>query len=147
MRLAAVLILASGLHASRALAKRDDDGPSCYPLPASPTSTTSRTRHPPPLTTTSLAASCTYKPTQTFYSSSGCPLTCGNEFCVIDAAVTIPCGCPRVDIQPTTVTVCPTQTPCYQCYTGWGTFLVTQTCPQTASLPTHTSEAVEMDED
>jgi hypothetical protein len=58
------------------------------------------------------------------------------------AAVTIPCGCPSVVINPKTVTVCPTTTPCYQCYTGWGTFFVTETCSSTrraAAAPTPTS--------
>ncbi|KAK3681593.1 hypothetical protein B0T22DRAFT_472516 [Podospora appendiculata] len=76
----------------------------------------------------SLPDSCTFRPTQTFYSSSGCSLTCNTGFCVVDAPVTVSCGCSRAPVEPTTVTVCPTKTPCYQCYTGWGTFLYTQSC-------------------
>ncbi|KAK4464037.1 hypothetical protein QBC42DRAFT_140330, partial [Cladorrhinum samala] len=80
------------------------------------------------VTTTSLAKSCTFTGTQTFYSSSGCALSCSTGFCVIDAAVTKSCNCPRVAIETVTTTVCATRAPCYQCYTGWGTFVVTETC-------------------
>ncbi|KAK3295349.1 uncharacterized protein B0H64DRAFT_395076 [Chaetomium fimeti] len=79
-------------------------------------------------TVTSYPDSCTYRPTQTFYSSSGCSHTCATGFCIIDAPATISCGCPRVFIETQTVTVCPTHTPCQQCYTGWGTFLYTEAC-------------------
>ncbi|KAK0639924.1 hypothetical protein B0T16DRAFT_432486 [Cercophora newfieldiana] len=105
--------------------------PSCYNPP--PTTTTP--------TTTSLPASCTTVPTQTFYSTSGCALKCATGFCVRDDAVTIPCGCTSVAIHPTTITVCPTTTPCYQCYTGWGTFFVTQSCPSTGSAVAPTPTA------
>ncbi|KAK4238979.1 hypothetical protein C8A03DRAFT_14595, partial [Achaetomium macrosporum] len=79
-------------------------------------------------TITSLPDSCTYRPTQTYYFSSGCAHTCATGFCIIDAPVTISCGCPTVVIETQTVTVCPTATPCQQCTTGWGTFLHTEPC-------------------
>ncbi|KAK4155751.1 hypothetical protein C8A00DRAFT_13238, partial [Chaetomidium leptoderma] len=79
-------------------------------------------------TITSYPNSCTYRPTQTFYSPSGCAHTCDTGFCVIDAPATISCGCPIVFIETQTVTMCPTKTPCQQCYTGWGTFLYTDSC-------------------
>ncbi|KAK0622640.1 hypothetical protein B0T14DRAFT_514190 [Immersiella caudata] len=112
------------LCAAVAQGRKDDNGPPCYNLPPQTTLTTT--------TTTTLPASCTTTPTQTFYSSSGCALSCSTGFCVTDAAVTIPCGCSKVAISPTTITVCPTKTPCYQCYTGWGTFFVTETCAPTS---------------
>ncbi|KAK4450952.1 hypothetical protein QBC34DRAFT_459338 [Podospora aff. communis PSN243] len=103
----------------------EDHKPPCHNPPPPTTLTT---------TTTTLPASCTTTPTQTFYSSSGCSLSCSTGFCITDAAVTISCGCSRVAISPTTITVCPTKTPCYQCYTGWGTFFVTETCPPTSAV-------------
>ncbi|KAK0666523.1 hypothetical protein QBC41DRAFT_348701 [Cercophora samala] len=86
--------------------------------------------------TTSLPKSCTFTGTQTFYSSSGCGLTCSSGFCVIDAAVTKSCGCSRIEIETVTTTVCPTRTPCYQCYTGWGTFFDYLPCPTSVPVPT-----------
>ncbi|KAK0630926.1 hypothetical protein B0T17DRAFT_235117 [Bombardia bombarda] len=100
------------------------------------TSTSSCSPDSPSTTiTASMPESCIFRPTQTFYSSSGCALTCSSGFCVIDAPVTISCGCPSVEITPTTITTCPTKTPCYQCYTGWGTFKETQSCPPTTAQP------------
>ncbi|EAQ91564.1 predicted protein [Chaetomium globosum CBS 148.51] len=109
----------------------------CNPA-SSPTPTTTTTD-----TITSYPDSCTYRPTQTFYSSSGCAHTCATGFCVIDAPATISCGCPRVFIETQTVTVCPTQTPCQQCYTGWGTFLYTEPCGSaTATVSASATTAV-----
>ncbi|KAK4667903.1 uncharacterized protein QC764_0110940 [Podospora pseudoanserina] len=105
-----------------------------------PTATITETDdgHSPPTTmeTTSLPDSCTFTGTQTFYSSSGCDLTCSTGFCIIDAAATRSCGCSRVEIETVTTTVCPTRTPCYQCYTGWGTFFYDLPCPTSVPVPT-----------
>ncbi|KAK4160649.1 hypothetical protein QBC43DRAFT_219407 [Cladorrhinum sp. PSN259] len=87
------------------------------------------------VTTTSLAKSCTFTGTQTIYSRSGCAVSCSTGFCIIDAGVTKSCGCPSVAIETVTTTVCPTSTPCYQCYTGWGTFVYTQPCTTGPTLP------------
>ncbi|KAK4187507.1 hypothetical protein QBC35DRAFT_356484, partial [Podospora australis] len=76
-----------------------------------------------------LDKSCTFTGTQTWYSTSGCDLTCSKGFCIMDAAVTRSCGCPSIEITTTTITICPTRTPCYQCTTGWGTFSVYLPCP------------------
>ncbi|KAL1871564.1 hypothetical protein VTK73DRAFT_2028 [Phialemonium thermophilum] len=84
--------------------------------------------------TSSLPDSCTFRPTQTIWATSGCAITCNHEFCIYDAFVTLPCGCPSVRVQPTTTTLCPTQTGCIQCTTGWGIATVTETCP--SSTPT-----------
>ncbi|KAK4201946.1 hypothetical protein QBC40DRAFT_48386 [Triangularia verruculosa] len=85
--------------------------------------------------TTSLPDSCTFTGTQTFYSSSGCGLACSTGFCISDAAVTRSCGCSKIEIHTVTTTVCPTRTPCYQCYTGWGTFFVDLPCPTSVPVP------------
>ncbi|KAK4215765.1 hypothetical protein QBC37DRAFT_117193 [Rhypophila decipiens] len=106
----------------------DDERP-CRP----PTRTTTKA----PTTTTSLAASCTFTGTQTFYSSGGCNgLACETAgFCIIDAAATKSCGCDSLVIVTKTTTICPTKTPCYQCTTGWGTFIETQSCTSTTISP------------
>ncbi|KAK3368757.1 hypothetical protein B0H63DRAFT_515285 [Podospora didyma] len=147
----AALLLASLGNSS--LVKKDDK-PSCHPPYTTLTTLTTTIANPttscrspyttlttktvtvdttPTPTITSLDASCTTTPTQTFYSTSGCALTCSTGFCVIDAAVTVPCGCSSLEIRTATITICPTRTPCYQCYTGWGTFRETATCPPTTS--------------
>ncbi|KAK0711943.1 hypothetical protein B0H67DRAFT_472276, partial [Lasiosphaeris hirsuta] len=103
--------------------------PACHPPPPR---TTLSTATAVTISDSAIPDSCTTKVTQTFYSTSGCELACSSGFCVIDAAVTVPCGCSRVAIQTTTITACPTKTPCYQCYTGWGTFFETASCEATA---------------
>ncbi|KAK0635102.1 hypothetical protein B0T17DRAFT_30801 [Bombardia bombarda] len=91
-------------------------------------------------TSLSLAASCTYRPTQTFLSSSGCAFSCtATAQCTMDAALTKPCGCTSVVVRPVTTTVCPTRSPCIQCTTGWGIAIVSESpCPATTAttLPT-----------
>ncbi|KAL1839397.1 hypothetical protein VTJ49DRAFT_1528 [Mycothermus thermophilus] len=78
--------------------------------------------------------SCTYRPTQTYYATSGCSsISCDMGFCVTDAPATVSCGCPTVWIETQYTTVCPTTTPCQQCYTGWGTFIVTESCGATST--------------
>ncbi|KAL2258403.1 hypothetical protein VTK26DRAFT_8292 [Humicola hyalothermophila] len=113
--------------------KRERYRPSTSVATATPTPTSISTSE----LVTSYPDSCTYRPTQTYYSSSGCALSCSTRFCIIDAPATISCGCPTVFIETQTVTVCPTATPCWQCTTGWGTFIYTETCTSTAApLPT-----------
>ncbi|KAL2123508.1 hypothetical protein VTJ04DRAFT_3963 [Mycothermus thermophilus] len=75
--------------------------------------------------------SCTFRPTQTYYSSSGCAITCDAGFCIRDEPATISCGCPTVFIETQYTTVCPTTSPCYQCHSAWGTFLYTEPCSTT----------------
>ncbi|KAK4244588.1 hypothetical protein C7999DRAFT_17179, partial [Corynascus novoguineensis] len=109
-------------------------------LPAVTPSLTTSTASPPE-TITTYPDSCTYRPTQTFYSSSGCAHTCETGFCIIDAPATVSCGCPTVFIETQTTTMCPTQAPCRQCYTGWGTFLYTELCASaTATGPAKVSQ-------
>ncbi|KAK4108122.1 hypothetical protein N656DRAFT_848963 [Canariomyces notabilis] len=98
-----------------------------------PSSTSTGTSTTSDSTITSYPDSCTYRPTQTYYASSGCAFSCSSQFCIIDAPATISCGCPTVFIETQTVTVCPTKSPCWNCHTGWGTFLVTETCTSTAT--------------
>ncbi|KAM7206141.1 hypothetical protein V8F20_002923, partial [Naviculisporaceae sp. PSN 640] len=83
--------------------------------------------------TSRLPASCTFTGTQTYYSVGGCNgMTCETGFCILDAAATKSCGCDKLVIVTKTTTICPTRTPCYQCTTGWGTFIYTQSCTSTA---------------
>ena len=58
-------------------ARPDRDGLGCH----DPKPTTMMTTTP---TTSSLGESCSTEVTQTFYSSSGCALSCSTGFCVID---------------------------------------------------------------
>ncbi|KAK2598344.1 hypothetical protein N8I77_011764 [Diaporthe amygdali] len=88
---------------------------------------------------TTLAESCTFRPTATVTATTGCPTTCSNVgICFADYPVTLACGCARMAVQPTTETVCPTATACTQCQTGWGITTITPTtCLQTpVPLPT-----------
>jgi hypothetical protein len=39
---------------------------------------------------TSYPGSCTYRPTQTYYSSSGCAFSCSSDFCIIDGIAPSP---------------------------------------------------------
>ncbi|KAL0472829.1 hypothetical protein QR685DRAFT_568989 [Neurospora intermedia] len=72
--------------------------------------------------------------TQTQWATSGCDLPCNTSiFCIWDAALTQSCGCSSVPVVTTTVTLCPTSTPCQQCTTGWGIFTYTQSCEATAT--------------
>ncbi|SPQ27406.1 977c37c1-1276-4ba3-a131-d19713aef281 [Thermothielavioides terrestris] len=51
--------------------------------------------------------------------------------------VVLPCGCSRAAVSPTTVTICPTRSPCYQCTTGWGIATITDSnCPPSATPTT-----------
>ncbi|KAK3902901.1 hypothetical protein C8A05DRAFT_15104, partial [Staphylotrichum tortipilum] len=106
--------------------------------PTSTRSSSSSTKTNPTDIITTYPASCTTRPTQTIYASSGCAHSCDTGFCVIDAAATVSCGCPTVFISPTTVTMCATASPCRQCYTGWGTFIYTQPCMTSAKSSTPT---------
>ncbi|EGZ71272.1 hypothetical protein NEUTE2DRAFT_166343 [Neurospora tetrasperma FGSC 2509] len=101
---------------------------SAGPCKAATTSTITTT--PPP----TIAPSCTFTGTQTQWATSGCDLPCDTSiFCIWDAAVTQSCGCSSVPVVTTTVTLCPTRTPCQQCTTGWGIFTYTQSCEATAT--------------
>ncbi|KAK3948481.1 hypothetical protein QBC32DRAFT_58272 [Pseudoneurospora amorphoporcata] len=94
--------------------------------------TTTTTTTAPSITT--IAPSCTFTGTQTKWATSGCDIPCNTSaFCIYDAAVTKSCGCSSVPIRVTTVTLCPTGTPCMQCTTAWGTFTYTQPCTATAT--------------
>ncbi|KAK1768184.1 hypothetical protein QBC33DRAFT_47041 [Phialemonium atrogriseum] len=87
------------------------------------------------LTTTVLPESCTFEPTQTIWLTEGCDITCATDnWCIADAAVTLPCGCRSVKVQPATTTICPTSAGCIQCTTGWGIVTITESCP-TATEP------------
>ncbi|AEO71609.1 uncharacterized protein THITE_2021175, partial [Thermothielavioides terrestris NRRL 8126] len=113
--------------------------PAC-PAPSSSTPTatpststsTSTSTHAGPET---LPASCTYRPTATWYATSGCAIPCATSpFCIADDYVVLPCGCSRAAVSPTTVTICPTRSPCYQCTTGWGIATITDSnCPPSAT--------------
>ncbi|POS69341.1 hypothetical protein DHEL01_v212263 [Diaporthe helianthi] len=85
--------------------------------------------------TTRLPAYCTFRPTATVTATTGCPTTCTNAgMCIADAAVTLECGCPSMAVSPTTTTVCPTETVCRNCQTGWGIVTITPTgCPETVT--------------
>ncbi|KHE86537.1 hypothetical protein GE21DRAFT_1203872 [Neurospora crassa] len=101
---------------------------SAGPCKAATTITTTTTPSP------TLAPSCTFTGTQTQWATSGCDLPCNTSiFCIWDAAVTQPCGCSSVPVVTTTVTLCPTRTPCQQCTTGWGIFTYTRSCEATAT--------------
>ncbi|KAL2259475.1 hypothetical protein VTK26DRAFT_6844 [Humicola hyalothermophila] len=92
-------------------------------IPTRPSTLSTPTDSP---TLSPLPESCTYRPTATWFATSGCDLSCSMEIdCVADFAVVLPCGCDRAAVSPTTTTICPTRTPCYQCVTGWGIATVT----------------------
>lgn len=69
---------------------------------------------------------CTTRPTQTFFSTgTGCAISCPTQInCFADYGVLVPCGCTSVAVRPVTTTICPPDTRCFQCYSGWG--IVTQ---------------------
>ncbi|KAG7294247.1 hypothetical protein NEMBOFW57_004317 [Staphylotrichum longicolle] len=108
--------------------------PAC-PAPSSKTTQTSTTTSSS--TSTGLPASCTYRPTATWYATTGCAIACPTQpLCIADAFVVLPCGCSRAAVSPTTVTICPTRSPCYQCSTGYGIATITDSkCPP-SSTPT-----------
>ncbi|KAK3937537.1 hypothetical protein QBC46DRAFT_392471 [Diplogelasinospora grovesii] len=111
------------------------------PTPTSSTTSSSVGGDGGGVTSSSLPASCTYKPTQTVYSRSGCATPCAtNQFCIVDAAVTVPCGCPSVSIQPSTTTICASATGCIECTTGWGFFTVSESGCTTATAKTRTGK-------
>ncbi|KAL2144668.1 hypothetical protein VTI28DRAFT_8696 [Corynascus sepedonium] len=101
--------------------------------PACPVPSSSR----PIITTDTLPASCTYRPTATTYQTSGCDFSCptSSVWCIVDAYVVLPCGCDRAAVSPTTVTRCPTTSAnCLQCSTGWGIATITDSdCPPSAT--------------
>ncbi|KAK3901365.1 hypothetical protein C8A05DRAFT_16445 [Staphylotrichum tortipilum] len=103
--------------------------PAC-PAKSSKTTTSSST-------STGLPASCTYRPTATWYATTGCDIACPTQpLCIADSFVVLPCGCTRAAVSPTTITICPTRSPCYQCSTGWGIGTITDSkCPP-SSTPT-----------
>ncbi|KAK0738745.1 hypothetical protein B0T18DRAFT_376660 [Schizothecium vesticola] len=127
---AAALIVAS--TALTGSCDGEDLSPSKTTLITQPTTATTITPPPSPITT-GLPASCTVEVTATSYSTSGCALKCATNFCISDAAVVKSCGCSRVEIQTRTTSMCPTKTPCWQCHTGWGTFFITESCSTTAT--------------
>ncbi|KAK0706644.1 hypothetical protein B0T26DRAFT_628451, partial [Lasiosphaeria miniovina] len=87
-----------------------------------------------PTSVTVLPSSCTTRPTQTYYSSSGCDINCPNQInCYADFAVTVPCGCKSVAVRPLTTTICATRSPCFQCHTGWGIATLFESCSATAT--------------
>ncbi|KAK4662638.1 hypothetical protein QC763_605330 [Podospora pseudopauciseta] len=74
-----------------------------------------------------LPASCTYRPTATWYKTSGCAVTCATSIrCNADFPVIVPCGCTRASVAPTTTSICPTASDCQQCTTSWGIYVTTQ---------------------
>ncbi|KAB5535356.1 hypothetical protein GE09DRAFT_358823 [Coniochaeta sp. 2T2.1] len=105
----------------------------CGPEPTSTTipKPTTTTKTPHTTSPTTLPASCTYKPTQTDWATTGCEIPCHpTGYCFADYALTLRCGCTRMQVQPTTTTICPTQTSCVQCATGWGIAIITESpCP------------------
>ncbi|KAK4119978.1 hypothetical protein N657DRAFT_649551 [Parathielavia appendiculata] len=90
--------------------------------------------------TSGLPASCTYRPTATWFATTGCDIPCPTSpLCIADHFVVLPCGCSSAAVSPTTVTICPTRSPCYQCSTGWGIATITDSkCPPS---PTATKTA------
>ncbi|KAK4101338.1 hypothetical protein N658DRAFT_496214 [Parathielavia hyrcaniae] len=109
-----------------ALATPGMSSPACH----APSSTTKQT-----LSTSGLPASCTYRPTATHFATSGCDIPCPTEpLCIADMIVVLPCGCDSAVVSPTTVTVCPTQSPCFRCSTGWGIATTTDSnCPPSST--------------
>ncbi|KAK3946227.1 hypothetical protein QBC46DRAFT_402596 [Diplogelasinospora grovesii] len=137
--------------------------PTTRPSPTSSSTTTSSSTWsyvtPPPM-----PESCTTRPTQTFYSTSGCDIACTDTaWCIMDCkppdpltrpytqlmvnndmkdAVTLSCGCTSVAVRPTTTTICPTKSNCQQCTTGWGIATIMQTgCSPAAVAAAAATEA------
>ncbi|KAK3399432.1 hypothetical protein B0T20DRAFT_351381, partial [Sordaria brevicollis] len=97
-----------------------------------PSITTTTTSSTPSIT--SIAASCTYTGTQTVFATTGCEIPCGTApLCIADAAITKSCGCSTVPFTKTTITICPTRSPCFPCTSAWGTFTYTEPCSTTAA--------------
>ncbi|KAK4154145.1 hypothetical protein C8A00DRAFT_14715 [Chaetomidium leptoderma] len=86
-------------------------------------------------TSTGLPASCTYRPTATWFATTGCDIPCpSSPLCIADNYVVLPCGCERAAVSPTTVTICPTRAPCMQCSTGFGIATITDSnCPPSST--------------
>ncbi|KAH8886954.1 hypothetical protein GQ53DRAFT_656990, partial [Thozetella sp. PMI_491] len=83
---------------------------------------------------------CTTTETQTWYSTAGCNYTCSTGACYADAAVTLKCGCDRMQVVTRSTTVCATRSSCYQCTTGWGIATIKEACssaPTPGPLPTN----------
>ncbi|KAK3315239.1 hypothetical protein B0H66DRAFT_337560 [Apodospora peruviana] len=96
--------------------------------------------HPTSTPTTLMADSCTTRPTQTYYSTSGCAIDCPATInCTADEGLIIPCGCTSVAVRPVTTTICASRTPCLQCTTGWGLVVRSETDCPTASAPAATA--------
>ncbi|KAK4242173.1 hypothetical protein C8A03DRAFT_11614 [Achaetomium macrosporum] len=108
--------------------------PAC-PAKSSSTTVKSTTSTSTTLGPQTLPASCTYRPTATWYATSGCDIPCPTSpLCIADNFVVVPCGCTRAAVSPTTITICPTKAPCNQCMTGWGIATITESnCPPTTT--------------
>ncbi|KAK0651332.1 hypothetical protein B0T16DRAFT_77200 [Cercophora newfieldiana] len=99
-----------------------------------------------PKTTTPTSPDCTYRPTATAWSTTGCEFNCPTQaYLAIDYLATIPCGCDntRVAVRPTTTTLCYTKPNCQgQWDEGWMIWGTPTGCPAPATAADSTSPAL-----